>query len=148
MSGIAGGCEVTFSDKPNKMIPRDWLVPYEKHYEVKVSSLRSMDVHHMPQQTTQGEIDSELDVASALGVPAKNVECVVIDGYEGVKFRTALKHGLAIVINRKHVISWVATGYSAEKFIDSFNASEATQKSWKTKMVTQNTNCLIPVTLA
>ncbi len=127
VSGIAGGYEVTFSDKPTKTVPGDWVVPYETHYGVKVSSLQSMNVYHMPNEMTDEEIEGELDVASTLGVPQKNVESFVIDGYEGVKFQSGLKHGLAIVINRKHIVSLIAVGYGAEEFIDSFKASQVSQ---------------------
>ncbi len=127
VSGIAGGYEVTFSDKPTKTVPGDWVVPYETHYGVKVSSLQSMNVYHMPNEMTDEEIEGELNVASTLGVPQKNVESFEIDGCEGVKFRSGLKHGLAIVINRKHIVSLIAVGYGAEEFIDSFKASQASQ---------------------
>ncbi len=127
VSGIAGGYEVTFSDKPTKTVPGDWVVPYETHYGVKVSSLQSMNVYHMPNEMTDEEIEGELDVASTLGVPQKNVESFVIDGYEGVKFQSGLKHGLAIVIKRKHIVSLIAVGYGAEEFIDSFKASQVSQ---------------------
>lgn len=127
VSDIAGGYEVTFSGKPTKTVPGDWAVPYETHYEVKVSSLQSMNVYHMPNEMTDEEIEGELNVASTLGVPQKNVESFEIDGCEGVKFRTGLKHGLAAVINRKHIVSLIAVGYGAEEFIDSFKASQASQ---------------------
>ena len=73
------------------------------------------------------EIEGELNVASTLGVPQKNIESFEIAGCEGVKFRSGLKHGLAAVINRKHVVSLVAIGYGAEEFIDSFKTSQASQ---------------------
>ena len=127
VSGIAGGYEVTFSDKPTRTAPGDWVVPYETHYVVKVSSLQSMNVYHLPKEMIDKEIEGELNVASTLGVPQKNVESFEIDGCEGVKFRSGLKHGLAAVINRKHVVSLVAIGYGAEEFIDSFKTSQASQ---------------------
>ncbi len=124
---IPGGYQVTFSGKPDKSLPRDWNVPYEAFYELKVSSLQNMHVYHMPEELTDDEIDGELDVVNSIGVSPENVERFTSNGNRGVRYSADIRKCLAIVVDRKHVVVLGAAGYGADEFIDSFKRSAAGQ---------------------
>ena len=105
-----------------------WLIYSSENTDYSIArKLIEFRANKVIQQMTDEEIEGELNVASTLGVPQKNIESFEIAGCEGVKFRSGLKHGLAAVINRKHVVSLIAVGYGAEEFIDSFKASQVSE---------------------
>ena len=126
-SYVVDDYEVTFSGKPDKRLPRDWNVPYEAFYELKVSSMPNMHVYHMPEELTDDEIDSELDVVNLIGVSSENVERFASNGNRRVRYSADIRKCLATVVDCKHVVVLGAAGYGADEFIDSFKRSGAGQ---------------------
>lgn len=121
MDDTPGGCQVTFTGKPEHFIPRDWKLSYDLYSSLRLAGVQNLYVYHHAEELTDKEIEYHLDIARHFGVP---LEPVTVNDNRGVKYTKAGQHCFAIVVDRKHVVVGGANGYGARDFVNSFKASE------------------------